>query len=230
MFWFIGKTILLYFITIMIIRTMGKSAFAQLTAHDLAAIFFVISLATGPVVTENLVQTITGLVVIGLVHIGFSRLMLFNRLNKIFVGKPTVVIKHGSLIQENLKGSHFTLSELLSEVREKGYPDISIIDYGIIEPNGGISIVPKQEIAPVTPEQLDVETSYQGLPIAVIIEGRTQHQNLELINKDEQWLDKKLAAAGYPDRNQIFYAAVRDGDDSLLIDTGAGSNRNGQNK
>ncbi|WP_010529963.1 DUF421 domain-containing protein [Lentibacillus jeotgali] len=218
---FIGKTILLYFITIIIIRSMGKTAFAQLTAHDLAGIFFVITLATGPVVTENFVYTITGLVVIGFVHIGFSRLMLFNSLNRIFVGKPTIVIKHGKLVRKNLKGSHFTLSELLSEVREKGYPDISLIDYAIIEPSGGISIVPQQDSAPVTPEQLNIETSYHGLPISVIIEGRTQHQNLQLINKDEQWLNEELAENSYPDRNQIFYAAVRDDDYSLMIDTGA---------
>ncbi|TFJ93634.1 DUF421 domain-containing protein [Lentibacillus salicampi] len=227
---FIGKTILLYFITIIIIRLMGKSAFAQLTAHDLAGIFFVISLATGPVVTNDFLQSITGLAVVGMIHIGFSRLMLFNILNRIFVGKPTIVIKHGKLIRENLKGSHFTLSELLSEVREKGYPDISLIDYAIIEPSGGISIVPQQDIAPVTPAHLNIETSYHGLPIAVIIEGRIHHRNLKLIDKDEQWLNKELSNAGFSDRSQVFYASVRDDSDSLMIDTGTGNTHAWQNR
>ncbi|ALX48609.1 hypothetical protein AOX59_08295 [Lentibacillus amyloliquefaciens] len=220
---FLGKLILLYFIAIIIIRLMGKATFAQLTAHDLAGIFFVITLATGPIVTDNVTHTITGLVFVGLVHFGFSRLMLFNGLNRIFVGKPTIVIKHGKLVRENLKRSRFTLTELLSEVREKGYPNISLIDYAIIEPSGGISIVPQQDNAPVTPAQLDIETSYQGMPIAVVIEGRIQHRNLKLINKDEQWLKEALADAGYPDRNRIFYAAVRDDDYSLMVDTGAGN-------
>jgi len=227
MFLFLGKLILLYFVTIIIIRSMGKSAFAQLTAHDLAGIFFVISLATGPIVTNNIGYTIIGLIVVGLIHIGFSKLMLFNGLNRIFVGKPTIVIKHGKLVRENLKGTHFTLSELLSEVREKGYPNISFIDYAIIEPNGGISIVPQQDIAPITPAQLDIDTTYHGLPIAVVIEGRIQHQNLQLINKGEQWLKKELAHAGYPDRSNVFYAAVRDDDYSLMVDTGTGSTGEG---
>lgn len=50
---FIGKVIVLYFVTIGVIRMMGKTAFAQLTAHDLAGIFFVISLAAGPVVKKK---------------------------------------------------------------------------------------------------------------------------------------------------------------------------------
>ncbi|GGK04955.1 hypothetical protein GCM10007063_29160 [Lentibacillus kapialis] len=223
MFFFLLKLILLYFVTIIIIRSLGKSAFAQLTAHDLAGIFFVISLATGPVITDNFGYTITGLIVVGLVHIGFSRLMLFNGLDRIFVGKPTIVIKHGKLVRENLKETHFTLSEILSKVREEGHPDISLIDYAIIEPSGGISIIPHQDIAPVTPAQLDIETSYNGLPIAVVIEGRIQHRNLQLINKDEQWLKGELADAGYPDRSHIFYAAVRDDDYSLMVDTGTGN-------
>ncbi|SFD39400.1 Uncharacterized membrane protein YcaP, DUF421 family [Lentibacillus persicus] len=220
---FIGKTLLLYFITITIIRLMGKSAFAQLTAHDLAGIFFVITLASGPIITDDVVRTVAGLAVVVLAHIGFSRMMLINRLRKMFIGEPTIVIKHGKIVRKNLKRTHFTLSELLSEVREKGYPDISSIDYAIIEPNGGIGVVPSQVHAPVTPEQLQIDTSYAGIPVAVIIEGKIMQQNLKLINKDEGWLKRKLGEAGCPDQNRIFYAAVRERDYSLIIDTGEGS-------
>ncbi len=122
---FIGKVIVLYFVTIGVIRMMGKTAFAQLTAHDLAGIFFVISLAAGPVVKKSFTYTIVGLLVVGLVHIGFSKLMLVNWLNRIFIGKPTIIIKHGKLIKANLQWSAFSLPEMLSEVREKGYPDIT---------------------------------------------------------------------------------------------------------
>ncbi|RYG72132.1 DUF421 domain-containing protein [Lentibacillus lipolyticus] len=219
---FIGKIIILYCVTIGIIRLMGKSAFAQLTAHDLAGIFFVISIAAGPVVSQKLSYTIVGLIVVGLLHISFSKLILVNWINRIFIGKPTIVIKHGKLIKANLKWSKFSLAEILSEIREKGYPDITQIDYAIIEPNGGISIVPKQEAAPVTPDQLGMETDYQGVPLAVVIEGRIQHKNLAHINLDESLLRKKLAKEGYPHLNQIFYAAVRDADHSLTVDTGKG--------
>ncbi|MFD1360136.1 DUF421 domain-containing protein [Lentibacillus salinarum] len=226
---FIGKTVLLYFIIIVIIRLMGKSAFAQLTAHDLAGIFFVISLATGPVVTPNFVYTITGMAVIGVVHVGFSKLMLFNRLKTIFIGQPTTVVKYGKIMQHNLKKSHFTLTELLSELREKGYPDIACIDFAFIEPSGGLSVVPKQETAPVTPDQLSIETKHRGLPISVIIEGEIQQQNLQLLNMNEQWLKHELAKTGFPDINKVFYAAARDEDYSLIIDIGTDSTNNGEN-
>ncbi|GAA0432728.1 DUF421 domain-containing protein [Lentibacillus halophilus] len=219
---FIGKIIILYFFTISIIRLMGKSAFAQLTAHDLAGIFFVISIAAGPVVTESFLKTIVGLTLVGLIHVGFSKLMLVNWINRIFIGKPTIVIKHGKLIKANLKWSTLSLAEILSEVREKGYPDITLIEHALIEPNGAISVIPKQNSAPVTPAQMGMKMDYQGVPISVVVEGRIQHKNLSLANLDEQTLRNKLDQEGYPDLQNIFYAAVRDHDHSLTIDTGDG--------
>ncbi|TMN23147.1 DUF421 domain-containing protein [Lentibacillus cibarius] len=219
---FLGKLIALYFVTIVAIRLMGKSAFAQLTAHDLTGLFFVISLAAGPVVSKNFTHTIVGLIVIGLVHIGFSRLMLINWLNRIFTGKPTIVIKHGKLVRANLKGSKFSLTEILSEVREKGYPDITAIDYALIEPSGGISVIPKQGASPITPDQLGIEADYQGMPLAVVIEGKIQYENLAHIDVEEQWLRKKLEKEGYADLDEIFYAALTANDYSLIVDTGKG--------
>jgi uncharacterized membrane protein YcaP (DUF421 family) len=222
---FIGKAILLYMLTIIAIRFMGKSTFAQLTAHDVTGIFFVVTLAIGPLVTKNMAYAIVGLIAVSVIHIIFTKLTLINRLNKVFVGQPTIVIKHGKLIKANLKRSRITLAGLLSSMREKGYPDVDFIDYALIEPSGQISILPKQEAAPVTPKQLQVETSYQGIPTAVIIEGEIQHGNLQLIGKDEQWLKKELDVAGFPDKRNIFYAAVRDNDHSLTIDSGTGDFR-----
>ncbi|WP_174613033.1 DUF421 domain-containing protein [Virgibacillus ihumii] len=219
---FIGKVILIYIISIVAIRLMGKTAFAQLTAHDLTGIFFVVSLAAGPLFTKSIFHAAAGITVIVLIHITFSRLTLINKLNKPFIGQPTIVVKHGKLIEDNLKKSRFTLEELLSNLREKGYPDLAVIEFVLIEANGGISILPKQEAAPVTPKQLGIDTEFQGMPLAVIVEGKIQEQNLKLIQKNEQWLRNELRATGYTDLDRIFLATVRDHSHQLTVDTGKG--------
>lgn len=213
----------MYILAIGVIRLMGRTAFAQLTAHDLTGLFFVITLAMGPLANDKLSYAIGGLIAIGVLHIVFSKLALVNYLNKLFIGKPTLIIKHGKLIKENLKQSHFTLAGVLATLREKGYPDLTLVEFAIIEPSGEISIIPKQAATPVTPEQLGIETAYQGIPVAVIVEGKIQYRNLKHMNKDEQWLKKELKSAGQPNHETIFYAAVRDKDDHLLtIDYGNG--------
>lgn len=202
---------------------MGKSAFAQLTAHDLIGIFFVITLAMGPLANEKVSHAIGGLLAVGLLHIVLSKLTLVNFLNNIFIGKPIPIIKHGELIRENLKKTRFSLKEVMANLRKKGYSDVTLVEFAIIEPTGEISIIPKQAVSPVTPEQLGIKTEDHGIPIAVIVEGKIQHRNLNYLKKDEKWLTKELRSAGYQNQEAIFYAAVCEKDDHLLtIDLGKG--------
>ncbi|WP_117156180.1 DUF421 domain-containing protein [Paraliobacillus quinghaiensis] len=202
---------------------MGKTALAQFTPHDLTAIFFIVTIAMKSIEVKGMSYSFIGILVIITVHITLSKLSLYNRLNRFVIGEPTIMIKHGKLIKPNLTKSRFSLAELLSSIRSKGYADISDIQYAILEPNGDISVMPKEELMPVTPEMLGYERQYQGLPIAVVIEGEIQHKNLKLIHKDKQWLLNQIKSAGFTKLNTIFYAYVRDTDYSLVIDTGKGN-------
>ena len=209
-------------VTVIVVRFMGKTALAQFTPHDLTAIFFIVTIAMKSIEIKGMSYSFIGIMAIIIVHITLSKLSLYNRLNQFVIGEPTIMIKHGKLIKSNLTKSRFSLAELLSSIRSKGYADINDIQYAILEPNGDISVMPKEELMPVTPKMLGYERKYQGLPIAVVIEGEIQHQNLKLIHKDKQWLLHQIEAAGFIKLNTIFYAFVRDADYSLVIDTGKG--------
>nr|WP_275899680.1 DUF421 domain-containing protein [Bacillus piscicola] len=138
------------------------------------------------------------------------------------IGEPLILIKNGKVIKSSLKRSRFSLAELLASIRAKGYADITHIQYAILEPSGDISVLIKEVSAPLTPASLGYQTNDQGLPIAVIIEGKIQPRNLQLIHKDKEWLRTKLQAVGVKSLDEIFYAAVREEDHSLIVDDGKG--------
>lgn len=219
---FIGTILSLLLVAIVVIRFMGKSALAQFTPHDLTALFFIVTLAIKPIKVEGISQAIIGILIVISTHMALSRLSLYKHLNRFVIGEPTILIKHGKLIKANLKKSRFSLSELLSSIRSKGYADVTNIQYAILEPNGEISVLPKEESMPVTPKILNCSVEYNGLPIAVVIEGKIQYKNLELIQKDKQWLLNAIKGTGFSDLNHIFYASVRDDDYSLTVDNGKG--------
>ncbi|MBO8173369.1 MAG: DUF421 domain-containing protein [Bacillaceae bacterium] len=221
-----GKVILLFVLTIVLIRLMGKSAISQLTPHDLTAIVFVVTLAVTPIVTEQVGRTIAGIMIVAIIHILMSKMTLFRKFNRYILGEPTILIKHGKIIKSNLERSRFSLVELLSNVRAAGYPDIEKIDYALLEPTGEISIIPKKDLAPLTPRHLNLNVEYQGLPLSVVVEGKIQEKNLELIHKDKTWLMERLAELGVEDLEQILYASVNDKDHSLTVDTGKGEKYN----
>lgn len=222
MFLYIAKVILLFSVSIVVIRLMGKAALAQLTPHDLTAIIFLATMAANPLLSEDIGRAFIGIVIVAILHVAFSRLALFRWINQLLIGHPTILIKHGKIMKSNLDRSHFSLVELLATLRASGYPDIKDAEYAILEPTGELSILPMKDVVPVTPRHLNLDVEYQGLPISVVIEGKVQHKNLEMIGKDESWLKQQLKAAGHPALKHIFYAAIRDSDHSLTIDTGEG--------
>ncbi|MDW7617491.1 DUF421 domain-containing protein [Peribacillus simplex] len=223
MFTFIGKLILLFGLVILAMRCMGKTVLAQLTPPDLAAIVFVVTLSVSPIKANGIGQTIAGIITIVFMYLLFSKLNLFRWLNRIFIGHPSILIKHGKISKKDLRKTRFSLVELLSTIRAAGYPNIRDIDYVILEPNGELSILPNQSVVNLTPRHLNIETDYKGLPIAMVVEGKIQYKNLKLIQKDEKWLQEELTNQGFHQINNIFYAAVTDKDHSLIVDTGVGN-------
>ncbi|CAH2213533.1 DUF421 domain-containing protein [Tepidibacter aestuarii] len=217
---FIAKLVFLFIFLVIIIRFLGKSVLAQLTPHDFMTIVFLSYLSFQPLKVDGMMETIVGIIVISIVHVLISKLSLLQWLNKFIIGQPTILIKHGKIIKSNLKSSRYSLNELLSAIRASGHPYIQDIEYAILEPNGQLSILPKPDMVAITPKHLNIKTEYEGLPIAVVIEGKIKHKNLNLINKTEQWLIKELKSKGFYNIDYIFYAAVNDTDYSLIIDTG----------
>ena len=214
---FLAKLIFIYIVFIVAVKILGKSALAQLTPHDFGAILFLAYLAFGSIKVKGVMEGIIGIFVITCVHLFISKLSLLNWLNPFIIGKPTILIKHSKIIYKNLRKSRYPLSELLSNLRTSGYPDIHDIEYAILEASGEISILPRKELVPITPKDLHMKVEYRGLPIAVVIEGKVQKRNLKLINKNGEWLKEELKAKGYYQIKDIFYASVRDTDNSLTI-------------
>lgn len=218
---FIGELILLFSLVILAIRVMGKTVLAQLTPPDLAAIVFLVTMSIDHLKADGMTQTVAGIFTVAAMYFLYSKLSLFRWLNRLLIGQPTILIKHGKISKRELKKTRFSLVELLSALRVAGYPNIQDLDYVILEPDGDLSILPNQAVVNLTPKHLNIKTEYQGLPIAVVVEGRIQHKNLQLIHKDIEWLMHELKKKGFQQTNRIFYAAVSDKDDSLIVDTGS---------
>ncbi|KGX85899.1 DUF421 domain-containing protein [Pontibacillus marinus] len=217
MFSFLPPLVIIFVIYIFVVRMLGKSALAQLTPHDFAALFFLAYVAFQPIQIDTYVQSFIGIVAIGLTHYLMSRLSLVDGVKHWIIGQPTVLVRHGEILPANLKRSHFSLTELLSVLRTSGYPRVKDIEYAFLEPNGDVSIVPKREYAPLTPSHLGMEPEYEGIPLTMIVEGKVQKRNLKLINRDEDWLNQQLASQGFHNTSNIFFAYILDGDNELEI-------------
>lgn len=206
----------LYLITIMIMRLMGKSTIIQMTPYDLVAIIIVGTVASEPLISTEYLPTLTALAILVGLHILFSYLTLNQIGNRFFLGEPTMLIKNGEILEDNLEKSHLSMSQLLSILRSKGYPKIADVDYAILEPIGEVSIIPKVANTPVTVEHLKIPIQDEGLPIAVIVDGRIQARNLELLGQTKDWLLDQLRQ-NHLNEKEIMYAYVNEKSKKLNI-------------
>lgn len=186
-------------ILFVIAKMIGKKQLSQLSIFD-----YVISISIGNFVAEmtvnpeiNYFNGLVAILVFGLVAYSVSYLALKSIvLRRFFMGTPTVLIQNGKIIEKNLRKVKFTINDLLEECRNNGYFDLSEIDFGIMEANGKLSILPKAIYKPVTPKDMKLKVNHSCLCGNVIIDGKIMKNNLKNMHKDIEWLQKEMTIRG----------------------------------
>lgn len=203
----ISSLVTLFLVT----KMLGKKQVSQLSLFD-----YVIGISIGNFAAEmtinlesNEINGIWAVILFGLFAYFISILTMKSiRLRRFFMGTPTVIIQEGKILEKNLKKVKFDINDMLEEIREQGYFDLSQIEYALMEANGKFSILPKIKYKPVTLGDMKLKGDKEGLCSNVIIDGKIIPNNLKNINKDEKWLIEQLKVKGYSDLKKILLATV----------------------
>jgi len=190
---------------------MGKRQIGQLQPFELVIILMISELAAIP--TQDLgVPLIEGLfpvMVLLLLGLTISQMSLKSeKARAIICGTPTILINKGVILEDELRKLRYNLSDLLEQLRVKDIPNISDVEYAILETNGQLSVIPKASKRPVNPEDLNISPPYEGLPITLIMDGILQQHNLEKASVNYAWLENELNKANIDDLTQVLIASV----------------------
>jgi uncharacterized membrane protein YcaP (DUF421 family) len=123
-------------------------------------------------------------------------------------GHPAILIEKGKIMEDILRCTRLNLNDLLEQLRSKGYPDVSTVDYAILETNGQLSIIPKRGEKALTAGDMKLDLPDMGLPFSVILDGTIMTQNLPRLNLTKASLLKLLAKHGVSDPKTVFFATV----------------------
>jgi len=218
MFELIYRTILIYFLVLVIIRLMGKREIGQLSPFDLVVAIIVAELAAIPMESTGipLWKVILPMATLAFLEVLLSYLALHSPfLRKILYGQPQVIIRNGHISKKELRKARYNLNDLLAQLREKGATNIADIEFGILETSGKLSVIPKSQKRPVTPEDLGLVTKYEGLPTVLIADGVIMKKGLQNAGLDEAWLKKQLACKNMQIKD--VFLAVLGTDGNLFI-------------
>ncbi len=213
------RVLILYATVLFFLRILGKRQVSTLQPSELVTIILLADVAAIPMATTGtpLVNGLVGLFALLVASYTISFISMKSmRIRAAISGRPTVIIANGRIIEDAMKELRYTVNDLLEQLRTMGYPNVQDVEFGVLETNGQLSVVPKSQKRPVTPEDLGIDTKYEGLPTPLIIDGKVDKQNLELIGRDVDWLMRKLRKRGINDPKKVLFASL-DTQDNLFL-------------
>jgi len=205
------RTIILYAIVVIVMRVMGKRQIGQLQPFELAVAIMISELAAVPMQNTG-IPLISGIIPIAtllIAQIALSYISLRStKARALICGRPSILIENGRINEASLRKELYTLNDLLEQLRIKDTANIADVEFAILETNGQLSIIPKSQKRPITPEDIQMPTKYEGLPLDIIVDGEINTNNLKKAGLDENWLDTELKKRGVHQPKDVFFASL----------------------
>lgn len=205
------RTFILYSLVIVALRLMGKREIGQLQPFELVVILMISDLAAIP--TENvgipLLSGVIPILVLLLTSVTLAWITLKSeKARSIVCGTPSILIERGKILEEELRKNRYNLTDLLEELRIKNIPNIADVEFAVLETNGQLSVFPKSQKRPTIPQDFNITTKYEGLPLTLIMDGKLNSLNLQQANKDLNWLKGELQKQSIAKIENVLLASL----------------------
>lgn len=208
MFTLFVRAVLVYTIVLIVFRLMGKRQLGQMQPFELVLTLIIADLATIPM-AESSVPILHGVIpLLTLVTVHYFLTIITKKsdvLNRFISGKPIIVINPKGVDYNAIKSLNISVDDLFEAIRGNGFFALDEIQYAIVETNGTINVLSKNDFSPVTLGNLKEisngnsfklknisEIDAPTIPITLIAEGKINKNNLKAASLQETDIKKIL--------------------------------------
>ena len=203
----ITRTIIIYFVIVLLMRMLGKRQMGELELSELVLSILIADIASIPLQNPDLPITyglLPAALLFLLEYLMSCLTMKSVFLRKLFCGQPSFLIVKGKIQQKAMRASRYTVDELSEELRKYSITDISTVEYAVLETDGSLNVILYPEHRPPTAKELNLNPGDDGYATILIAEGKLFPHNLKLCGLDEKWLKKELMHHGCNSVKQVF--------------------------
>lgn len=233
----IFRTILMYFIAALAIRLMGKREIGKLSVFDLVISIMLAEIAVFAIEDTNrpLYEGIVPIITLIILQLVIAMIGLKSRWFRLAIdGKPVILVSNGELLREEMRKQRYNLDDLMQQLREQGIDNVGDLQFAILETTGKLSVFPKEDrssldnrndMSSEVAMELDAgkdhrneervqhikaleKIRYGALPLPLIMDGKVQDSNLELIQKNRFWLKNQIQDKGIKDFKDVFLCSI----------------------
>ena len=190
------RTILIYLILTLCLKIMGKRQIGELEVSELVCTLLISEIASAPITDTSIpfLYTLIPIIFISSTEVIISLIKnKSQRVKRVVEGEPCFIVFRGRLMQQALFDNRISINEVLTEMRIQGIGDFFDINYAILEQNGKLSILKKEDA--------------DNTSIPIIIVGKIERENLKLMGLCDNWLSKRLTELKLKS-NEVFLLTV----------------------
>ncbi|PRD13570.1 DUF421 domain-containing protein [Pantoea coffeiphila] len=174
------------------INLMGKGNLAPTSAMDQVQNYVLGGIIGGVIYNESI--TVLQFVLVLLIWTLLVFLLKFmkenNRLVKrVIDGKPVTLVHNGIVdVRECLKNG-VSANDLMFKLRSNGIYEVEQLKRVVLEQNGQLTII---------------QIGDENIRYPIIVDGSANHDLLEIINKDREWLEEKIKEQGFDKISEVY--------------------------
>ncbi len=166
------KITAVYIILIVALRILGKREVGELSIFDLVVLLIIADIASLGIDNDAFVLPSYLCVFVLVVLQKLLSILLLKRsfFRNLIDGSPTTIVLDGKLLIKNMKKEHYTIDDLISQMRLEHIMDMDEIKLAILETNGTLSIFRKDR--------------FNEVKLPVIISGSIIKESITLLRYD----------------------------------------------
>ena len=188
------KIVIIYFTLIILLRILGKREVGELSIFDLVVLLIIADVASLGI--DNDEFFFPSFICLGILVVLQKVLSLFllhnSKYRSLIDGDPTVIVRDGKLLVKNMKKEHYTIDDLISQMRLEHIMDISEIKLAILETNGILSVFRNSQ--------------FDELRLPIISSGNLIKDSITTLNLNTKDIDFILKQNNL-ELNKILYAS-----------------------
>jgi uncharacterized membrane protein YcaP (DUF421 family) len=215
------RTLLGFILLLLLTRILGKKQLSQMTFFT-----YITGIALGNIAGEmvlnkeiKVVAGITAMTMWTLLTIIIEQISLKSPMVRVlFDGEPAIVIKKGKIQTKAMALSKLNMDDLSMLLRDKNVFSVREVDFAILEPNGRLSVLKKQEEESPTKKDLQIPIQERlYIPTELIVDGKIVKKNLKELQLNLEWLEEQIKLFGVQSIDDVFFAELQS-DGSIYLD------------
>jgi len=142
--------VLFYILIVLIVRLLGKRTTAQLNNFDWIINITVGSLAASGILLENVsnATAFAAIATIAVLQYGLTFITArSDSATKVIKARPTLLVHKGNFLEEAMLAARISRGEVEAALRAQGLTDVRDANWVILETNGKITVLPREDIA-----------------------------------------------------------------------------------